>query len=231
MTFQPLVLKRGLRPKLAGVFHKLELATLGSRNVLVSIDELGLRYKVPTGALIGRLLRQNGMYEEHVINWITERYKADSGGTFIDVGGNLGWYSCLFAKIAGQAGRVFSFEPEPNNAALLKENLALNGFRNAEVFQSAVADTPGSLTLHLAHKSNPGAHSLIAGDYSAGEIKVPVVALDDTLLSRIDGRVRLMKIDVEGFEAPALKGAAKLLERTDAVILEYSPEFIRRGGM
>jgi hypothetical protein len=71
--FQPLVLDPRPR-RLTKLLHSIELKTIGSREVTVEIPELALRYIVPTHTLIGRLLRQNGMYEEHIVNWITKRF-------------------------------------------------------------------------------------------------------------------------------------------------------------
>lgn len=227
--FQPLVLKQA--SPLRRMRDALELKLVGSRKIPVEIPELGLTYRVQTHSLLGRLIRQNGMYEEDIVNWITSRYAPDSEGVFVDVGANFGWYSCLFGKIAGRSGKLFLFEPELTNLSLLKDNLALNGIENYTLFEAAVGSSAGSAVLKLAHRSNPGAHTLIDGGYSSGSVRVPVVTLDDKVLPMLgNDRVTLMKIDIEGFELEALRGGSALLERTDAIILEYSPPFLRRGG-
>jgi FkbM family methyltransferase len=194
------------------------------REARVDIPELGLSYIVPTRSLIGRLLRQNGMYEEHVVNWITERFTPDSGGLFVDVGANFGWYSCLFAKIAD---RVILYEPDPANASLLERNLKLNDAANYTLQRAAVGSRKTTGTLHKAHKSNPGAHTLVGGAYSSGQLTVPVVTLDETVPA---GPISLMKIDIEGFELEALRGGREVLSRTKVLVIEFSPDFLRRGG-
>jgi hypothetical protein len=88
-TFRPLVLDTSPK-KLTHFLHSLELRTVGSREIEVHIPELALRYIVPTHAHIGKLLRKNGMYEEHIVNWITEHFAPASGGIFVDVGANFG---------------------------------------------------------------------------------------------------------------------------------------------
>lgn len=215
-----------------GRFKKaIGLKFLGSRQMHVDIPQLGLRYVVLNSSLIGRLLLRNGMYEEHIINWVTTHFQPDSGGVFVDVGANFGWYSCLFARIAGDRGRVFLFEPESGNADLLAKNLELNDARNCKLFRAAVGNEPGTAFLQMAHRRNPGAHSLIKGGYSEGEVEVPVVTLDDALLPHLESSaVSLLKMDIEGFELQALRGATRVLERTNAIILEFSPDFLKRGG-
>jgi FkbM family methyltransferase len=171
------------------------------------------------------------MYEEDIVNWITARFRPYSGGVFVDVGANFGWYSCLFGRIAGDKGKVFLFEPEPKNVALLKGNLKRNGVRAYNLHEAAVGSSAGRQSLMLAHWSNPGAHSLIKSGWSSGSLQVPVVTLDETVLPKLgEDRVSLMKIDIEGFELEAIRGAPGLIERTDAIILEYSPPFLRKGG-
>lgn len=192
------------------------------REVQVQIPELGLNYIVPTGSLIGRLLRQNGMYEEHIVNWVTANIQPR--GLFVDVGANFGWYSCLFAKMADQ---VVLFEPEPSNASLLERNLRLNGATNYKLYQAAAGSAESTATLHKAHKGNPGAHSLVGGGYSAGNMMVPVVRLDDTVPP---GPISLLKMDIEGFELEALRGGRDTLSRTQALVIEFTPDFLKRGG-
>jgi FkbM family methyltransferase len=229
MRFQPLELKSA--SPLRRLLHKMELILVGSRKIRVDIPELGFSLIVETHAHIGKLLRQNGMYEEHIVNWITSRFSPNTGGVFVDVGANFGWYSCLMSRIAGRRGRVFLFEPEPNNADLLTENLARNGARNCTLFRAAVGSEEATGTLHMAHHSNPGAHTLVAGLYSEGDISVPVVTLDGTILPEIGARrIALLKMDIEGFELEALRGGRGVLDRTDILVLEFSPEFLRRGG-
>lgn len=232
MMFHPLVLEApSLAKRFRSFLNKIELKAIGSRRITVEIPQLGLKYIVPTHALIGRLLRENGMYEEHIVNWITERFTPGSGGIFVDVGANLGWYSCLFAKIAGANGQVFLYEPAPENIDLVARNLALNGFANFHMFEAGAGSERSRKALHIAHYSNPGAHTLVDGLYSEGDVEVPIVTLDETIIPQIGNReISLLKMDIEGFELEALRGASVVLLRTRALIIEFSPQFLKRGG-
>lgn len=130
---------------------------------------------------------------------------------FIDVGANLGYYTCL----ARQAGKpVVAFEPQPQNLHCLFRNLEANGWaEGAEVFPLALSGRPGLLQLYGA--SGPSA-SLIRGwaGYSARFSQtVPVSTLDRVLGGRFSNARLLIKMDVEGAEYQVLEGALDTLER------------------
>lgn len=130
---------------------------------------------------------------------------------FIDVGANLGYYTCL----ALQNGRgVMAIEPQPRNLRSLFKNLITNGWeRNAEVMPVALAAAPGLLTLYGA--SGPSASLLKswAGYSSWYHQTVPVSTLDNLLAGRFAGERLLVKIDVEGAELGVLQGAQATLRR------------------
>ncbi|QNP41327.1 FkbM family methyltransferase [Lysobacter solisilvae (ex Woo and Kim 2022)] len=130
---------------------------------------------------------------------------------FIDVGANLGYYTCL----ALQNGRgVMAIEPQPRNLRSLYQNLISNGWeRNAEVMPVALAASPGLLTLYGA--SGPSASLLKnwAGYSSRHSQTVAVATLDNLLAGRFDNERLLVKIDVEGAELGVLQGAQVTLRR------------------
>ena len=80
----------------------------------------------------------NDEYEPEVVAKLRELLKP--GMTFCDVGANMGVLTLLAARLVGPAGRVFSFEPFPQNAAVVRHNVALNGFANVTVVEAGVAE-------------------------------------------------------------------------------------------
>ena len=127
---------------------------------------------------------------------------------------------------------VVAFEPDPFNAWLLDRNLTENGIENVIVSNAAVGAQSGNIRLHRYKSSNYGRHSLLV-DYGYGSRMVPIVDLDNALhqLGLADQPVNVLKIDVEGYEPAVIAGATKTLERTPAIILEYSPDLSRAGGL
>jgi len=130
---------------------------------------------------------------------------------FIDVGANLGYYTCL----ALQSGRdVLAIEPQPRNLRSLYQNLIINGWEhNAEVMPVALAAAPGLLTLYGA--SGPSASLLKnwAGYSPRHSQTIAVSTLDNLLAGRFANERLLVKIDVEGAELGVLQGAQATLCR------------------
>lgn len=148
------------------------------------------------------------------------------GDAFVDVGANVGLLSLRAAAVVGPAGRVISIEAHPRTSDFLRRNVALNGFRQVQVLATAVGERAGTLTFQ--DRSSDDQNSV--DPTGSGPIEVPVESLDVLLPPERVERVALLKIDVEGFELWALRGATRLLERTDRVLIESWTEHAARFG-
>src|SRR5271168_535718 len=109
------------------------------------IPQPGSRILECKGALEGYRMRIDwkrfrsfvyGTWEPEVLAAVTSNITP--GMTVIDVGAHIGYYTLLFAKTAGPSGRVISFEPLPQNFALLQENIGLNHLDNVLALPQAV---------------------------------------------------------------------------------------------
>ena len=153
------------------------------------------------------------------------------GMTVVDVGAHIGYYTRLFSELVGPSGRVLAFEPEPENFALLRQNLRGAKYKNVEMFNCALADRGGTMSLHLS--SGHSNHSLIKGyTESAGSTKVDVVTMDAFLDQHGIDRVDFVKIDVEGAEPLVLAGMQKTLARCPdlAMLVEFNRTALQSGG-
>lgn len=152
------------------------------------------------------------------------------GTTVIDVGANIGLYTLLFARAVGKTGRVYAFEPEPENFRLLAHNLRTNGCTNVTIVPKAVAARTGVATLFLS-VDNRGDHRLFDPGDGRRSMPVPTVSLDEWFAGYNDP-IALVKIDIQGAEIQALAGMGGLLERHAEtwVALEYWPAGLRRAG-
>jgi FkbM family methyltransferase len=158
--------------------------------------------------------------------------ETDTGAVY-DVGANCGW----FAVRAARAGRpVRAFEPVPATAEYAERNLARIAGADARVVRAAVADAPGSATIHLYSSSgNNSLHerTLPAGHplRRTGDIEVTVVRLDDLVGSEGFPAPALIKIDVEGAELAVLRGARETLARhRPVVVMEWAESTSRDAG-
>ena len=169
-------------------------------------------YKTPFGfSLVSRNYRANrlmlnGTFELEELEIIKKQIL--TADVFIDVGANIGYYSCLAQKLSKH---VVAFEPQIQNLECLYTSLEINGWSDFEIFPVGLSDTPGLVTLYGA--SGPSA-SLIKGwaGYSERFKKaIPVNTMDNVLNDRFVGKKLFIKIDVEGAEYNVLKGAVKIL--------------------
>lgn len=126
-----------------------------------------------------------------------------AGDTVIDLGAFNGNSSIVLSRHAGPRGRVFAFEPNPQTREMLARNLSAVKADNVEVIPAGVSDTPGELGF-----VQEGAASRFAAE---GDIRVPVVTIDGLVEDRGIERVDFLKLDIEGYEMPALRGAARTI--------------------
>lgn len=136
-----------------------------------------------------------------------------AGDVVYDLGANAGYYSLLGARLAGDEGVVYSFEPLPRNLRYLRSHIAINRLKNCVVVDAALADFDGKM--RFASSDEPTTAHLSDG----GDVEVRVRRLD-SLVER--GEIRppsVMKIDVECSEVKALEGAAK-------TIAEFRPRIL-----
>jgi FkbM family methyltransferase len=152
------------------------------------------------------------------------------GDVVLDIGANIGYYTLQFARLVGPLGKVIAFEPDVKNFALLERSVRENGFTNIELVNAAVSDTCGRAALHHS-PSNPGDHRL----YHTGEDRtttdVAVTTIDAFFRNR-DRRVDFIKIDIQGGEPRALKGAQGMIAANPflKLICEFWPAGLKTAG-
>ncbi|MSR23000.1 MAG: FkbM family methyltransferase [Gemmatimonadetes bacterium] len=152
----------------------------------------------------------------------------------VDVGANIGLFTCVTAHAVGPSGRVFAFEPEPRNVARLRRNVTLNGFADrVSLIEKAVAEDSDEVTFfrHAATHSGWGALHRDPGHES--QKTVASVGLDAFLASEGIQEVALLKIDVEGAELRIMEGARGSLEhrRFRFILAEYNGGWYARLGV
>lgn len=152
-----------------------------------------------------------GECETQIQNILAERLRP--GMVFYDLGANIGMFSILAARLVGQAGRVISFEPDPETAARLRRNIVRNGFQNVTVIQAGVGSTTGTRTFSVADALSPdhGVGKFAAEDLGGEKILVNCISLDD-FVDDIDAPDAI-KCDVEGAEVEVIRGAKKILQK------------------
>lgn len=128
------------------------------------------------------------------------------GDTVFDCGANEGFMSVLYAAKVGPTGKVVAFEPEPKNCEIIRKNAEINGLNNIVIVQKALSDIVGTTSF---------AAEMVQSPDRAG-ITVEMDMLDNYAHMPCD----FIKIDVEGYELPVIRGAHKILDKGPAIELE-----------
>lgn len=155
------------------------------------------------------------------------------GGTFIDVGANVGNYSVLASRRVGETGLVVGFEPVAGTYARFIDHLAINGTVNVIPFNAAVAAAAGTAEMVYADDSGLSYIGKVEKSKFQRTQKCAVLSLDDILPPLIESReIDLMKIDVEGAELGVLRGAEQLLRNRQIkrLFIEIFPANLARFG-
>jgi FkbM family methyltransferase len=131
------------------------------------------------------------------------------GDCAIDGGASQGVYSCAFAAKVGVNGIIYAFEPLDYAITCLRNNIALNGFANVTLFEGAIAEKSGRAFIDLTE--GPVSASIARNYGRRSGVEVTTFGLDDLRRQGKIGRVQFLKLDVEGAELSALKGAREIL--------------------
>lgn len=198
--------------KLAGASHEDAWARVPGGEVLA-----------PLGDFVGRAAYYAGELDRK-LTWICSRL-IRRGDTVRDIGANIGMVTVLMSKLVGNEGHVHSFEPNPRLIQSLRQVIERNRLTNVKLHPVAFGPEPSRLELRIP-RLNAGAASLVRNrDLSDCEVvQVAVETLSSVTEKEGIKSVRLIKIDVEGYEAEVLSGADSLLRnvRPDAILFELN---------
>jgi FkbM family methyltransferase len=202
---------------------------------IIGLD--GLFFEVPRRLGSAALVFYQGSSEPEVAEFIQSFL--EPGMTFYDVGAHLGEYALLAARSVGEAGTVHAFEPNSELAPVVLRNVRRNGFTNCSVSSVAIGAMQARVVLEVSgdpaegwiRTSDESAIERIGPDRGTQE-RVPVITLDEYWRQTGARDVHLIKIDIEGAELLALRGAAELLAQPQSpvVVFECLPHLMPRFG-
>lgn len=150
------------------------------------------------------------------------------GSVVVDAGANIGIYSEFFSKHVGPDGTVHSFEPSPDNYQRLQERLGK--LPNIRLNQLIVSDRTGPTLLYLSDELNVDHRAYSSAGGTRRSIPMQSIILDDYF--KPGARVDLIKLDIQGYELHALRGAKRVLEENPEVmlLLELWPSGLEQAG-
>lgn len=199
-------------------------------DTVVSDGEYGVFEGAAADRVVMAEYRALGSWAKGLVS-LVDRLLSGGGGTFIDVGANIGLVVVPLIERSQALG--IAFEPEPRNFDYLCRNVARHRLAHRiECHPIACYSEAKRLPLALsAH--NLGDHRLqpsAASSSTAHTVEVPTARLDDVLRGRKLPHPIVIKLDTQGSEVRVLEGARETLLRADYVISEYWAEGIVAHG-
>ena len=187
----------------------------------------GVKFYIPFQEARTRKRMYFGLCEMGVVN--TMEIFLKKGDIFIDVGANVGHLSAVGAGLVGKEGQVHCFEPVPRCAERLRELAAANPGYSFFIHEVALGDREGTISLFVSSVSM-GQSSVVPGILKGNAVErtllVPVRRLDVYLRDMGIAKVKIIKIDVEGFELAVLRGLREFFQETrelPLLICEIAP--------
>jgi FkbM family methyltransferase len=210
-----------------------QLPFLGSimRRAAAKLLAVGQRVwvRIPEGLAQGLWLRVETRFEPQFLNGQYELQAQDvlrkylrPGGCFFDIGAHVGFLSLCASRIVGESGVVMAFEPDPENAEVLREAAQRNGMSQLRVIEAAVWSSSGPIEFQRAPKTSSrvdGQVGRIANWEDENRICVDGVSLDDFFLRSGSRPPDFLKVDVEAAESEVLRGASWLFDTYAPLLL------------
>lgn len=224
---------RALRtmPVLGGTIHNVSHLLLPwNQRVWVTIEQglgKGLKFKLNPRY---EAVFWDGHFEQKMQDILARYLK--KGDCVYDVGAHIGFVSLLAARLVGPSGRVFAFEPALENLSRLEENLMANEMIQVEVVPAAAWSKPESLSFDLADEHSTQSMGYVKeGENSAGTLTVAAKRLDDFAVE--NPPPKFIKMDIEGAEVEALKGAERIFTEVRPILLcevhhQEADDFLRK---
>lgn len=148
------------------------------------------------------------------------------GGVMFDLGANFGYYAITIASRLQGSCQIYAFEPNPNTMRRFQTNIALNGIRGVSPLEVGLSDEVG-----FARIVETPDHSGAAYLRETAGSGLPTISLDIFCEQNGIDRLDLIKMDIEGAELRALRGAVKTLKRfRPPLLIELNPETFEREG-
>lgn len=201
VKFIYLLIKMGLGfGKLKKVFAKILTTTNKENPIDVIYHNVKFRLYPYNNTIESKIFISSRLRERKELDVISGFIK--NGGTFLDIGANVGYYSLMAAKLG--ATTIIGVEPNPIVLDRFKANINFNGFdKKIKTFQIGIGPKKDTMELGLSH-IDMGSSSVVNKKLNSDKIKIKIIPLSELLAEEGISSVDVLKIDIEGFEDRAL---------------------------
>ncbi len=181
----------------------------------------------PNDVIIWRM-KAGQVFEAEVIEGL--RPYVRDGSAVVDVGANLGQMTLLFSEMVGQSGKVYSVEADEYIYSILCKNVAINGRSNVNAIHAAAYDTCGDTVFYPVQDFERfGSYGSYGIEPGATDGRAVATITIDSL--KIDHPISLIKVDIQGSDLFAMRGARATIEKhRPAIIFEFEQQFQEKFG-
>lgn len=188
----------------------------------------GARLYADTSDHVAKNIAIHGKYEPQVSEKIKNHL--DVGDFAIDVGAHIGHHTVTIRRHVGSDGKVWAFEPNPQNVDYINKTLDGNGWENVELFPIALSDNESSDQLLVPNSGNTGSAFLPGANTADADTvdsyTVETRQLTSILNERQIDKINLLKIDVEGGETAIIRDISPHLSDIETIILEFHTQML-----
>ena len=186
--------------------------TIPINDVVCEYEGMKILIRNPSKSLIGKSIYKYGFLEKETTDTVVSKVKEEM--IILEVGADIGYYSLLFSKLVGNNGMIYSFEPIPEAKGYLDVNICLNNIMNVKSYEFALFDEEG-----FSYIEDPFGKSRLNNNpdmQNYDSIRVQTKKFDSL---KINSRIDLIKIDVEGSEMNVLTGMKETIKKYHPIIL------------
>lgn len=209
--------------RLAWLFQRFAAKLTTDRSILVTVGNERSLYRTSKGyywlndtGYIDKQLIKNGVFEGESTA-LAEKF-VKPGDVVLDVGANIGYYSIIFSKLAGDSGKVIAFEPTKHYRDVLLKNIKANKCYNIAVEPFGLSDSEQYLRINLG-PSSATLHSPLGFDKVIGQEDIRLTTMDSYVKNAHLDKIDFVKIDVDGHEPMVLSGSWSAFDLFDPIVL------------
>lgn len=206
------------------------MSKLETKTVELFSTDRTLKYKISGSAhdeSVLRTIELNQIYEPHVYSILKEIIQP--GDVCVDLGANIGVTAIYMSSLLGNSGVVYAFEPSGINFNYLKENIKQNNLTNVQPLELGVFDK--KCDSKFSYVDGVAACSFISttGVAEGDSETVHCIRIDDWVKDANIRKIDIVKLDVEGCEARAIKGGMEMFRKFKPdLVVEFNPTTITR---
>ncbi len=191
-----------LADKLGAIIAPKEAELFNVNGINVELDHAQLTHR----------MMYYDLYEENVMNFLKGYLKP--GMIVFDPGANMGYFAAKCLEMIRPGGKVYSFEPSNTCLDRLRANNDLSSIENWELLPMALTDRTGEMTFYDTPRVITRGYACLENVSAPADRmphKVHVTTIDDFCKERAIAKVDFLKLDIEGSELPALRGATRMI--------------------